>query len=188
VLGAIAVLMVLIFSKFFYIAGISTFYTFYLTEKFDVSVRDAQLHLFVFLFAAALGTLLGGPVGDRIGRKPVIWFSILGIAPFTLLLPHANLFWTTVLTVLIGLILSSAFSAILVYAQELMPGKIGMVSGLFFGFAFGMGGLGAAVLGVLADRTSIEFVYQAIAYLPMLGVVAVLLPRKRDARPKSVTA
>jgi FSR family fosmidomycin resistance protein-like MFS transporter len=188
VLGAIAVLLVLIFSKYVYIAGLSTFYTFYLTEKFGVSVRDAQLHLFVFLFAAALGTLLGGPVGDRIGRKPVIWFSILGIAPFTLLLPHANLFWTTVLTVLIGLILSSAFSAILVYAQELMPGKIGMVSGLFFGFAFGMGGLGAAVLGVLADRTSIEFVYQAIAYLPMLGVVAVLLPRKRDARPKSVTA
>jgi len=177
VLGAIAVLLVLIFSKYFYVAGLATFYTFYLSEKFGVSVRDAQVHLFVFLFATALGTLLGGPVGDRVGRKPVIWFSILGIAPFTLLLPHANLFWTTVLTVLIGLILSSAFSAILVYAQELIPGQVGMVSGLFFGFAFGMGGLGAAVLGVLADRTSIEFVYQSIAYLPLLGVVAVLLPK-----------
>ncbi len=121
---------------------------------------------------------MGGPVGDRIGRKPVIWFSILGIAPFALLLPHADLFWTTVLTVIIGLILSSAFSAILVYAQELMPGKVGMVSGLFFGFAFGMGGLGAAVLGVLADRTSIAFVYQSIAYLQLLGLVAVLLPRR----------
>ncbi len=141
-------------------------------------MQSAQLHLFGFLFAAALGTLLGGPVGDRIGRKPVIWFSILGIAPFALLLPHADLFWTTVLTVIIGLILSSAFSAILVYAQELMPGKVGMVSGLFFGFAFGMGGLGAAVLGVLADRTSIAFVYQSIAYLPLLGLVAVLLPRR----------
>ncbi|MEO7116522.1 MAG: MFS transporter [Caldimonas sp.] len=178
VIGAIGVLLVLIFSKYFYIAGLSSFYTFYLIEKFGVSVQSAQLHLFGFLFAAALGTLLGGPVGDRIGRKPVIWFSILGIAPFALLLPHADLFWTTVLTVIIGLILSSAFSAILVYAQELMPGKVGMVSGLFFGFAFGMGGLGAAVLGVLADRTSIAFVYQSIAYLPLLGLVAVLLPRR----------
>ena len=178
VIGAVAVLLVLIFSKYFYIAGLSSFYTFYLIEKFGVSVQSAQLHLFGFLFAAALGTLLGGPVGDRIGRKPVIWFSILGIAPFALLLPHADLFWTTVLTVIIGLILSSAFSAILVYAQELMPGKVGMVSGLFFGFAFGMGGLGAAVLGVMADRTSIAFVYQSIAYLPLLGLVAVLLPRR----------
>ena len=181
VFGAIAVLLVLIFSKYFYVAGISSFYTFYLIEKFGLSVQNAQLHLFVFLFASALGTLLGGPVGDRIGRKPVIWFSILGIAPFALLLPHADLFWTTVLTVVIGLILSSAFSAILVYAQELMPGKVGMVSGLFFGFAFGMGGLGAAVLGVLADRTSIDFVYHAIAYLPLLGLVAVLLPKRRVA-------
>jgi MFS transporter, FSR family, fosmidomycin resistance protein len=183
VVGAVAVLLVLIFSKYFYIAGLSSFYTFYLIEKFGLSVQSAQLHLFVFLFAAALGTLLGGPVGDRIGRKPVIWFSILGIAPFALLLPHADLFWTTVLTVVIGLILSSAFSAILVYAQELMPGKIGMVSGLFFGFAFGMGGLGAAVLGVLADRTSIGFVYESIAYLPLLGLVAVLLPRRPAPRP-----
>ena len=179
VMGAIAVLLVLIFSKYFYVAGISSFYTFYLMEKFGLSVQSAQVHLFIFLFASAVGTLLGGPIGDRIGRKPVIWFSILGVAPFALLLPHANLFWTTALTIIIGLILSSAFSAILVYAQELMPGKVGMVSGLFFGFAFGMGGLGAAVLGLLADRTSISFVYQAIAWLPLLGIVAALLPRRR---------
>jgi len=177
VTGAIAVLLVLIFSKYFYVAGISSFYTFYLIDKFGLSVQNAQLHLFVFLFASALGTLVGGPLGDRIGRKPVIWFSILGVAPFALLLPHANLFWTTALTIVIGLVFSSAFSAILVYAQELMPGKIGMVSGLFFGFAFGMGGLGAAALGLLADHTSIEFVYQAIAYLPLLGIVAALLPK-----------
>lgn len=181
VLGAIAVLLVLIFSKYFYIAGLSSFYTFYLIEKFGLSVQSAQFHLFIFLFASAVGTVVGGPVGDRIGRKPVIWASILGVAPFALVLPHANLFWTTALTVVIGLVLSSAFSAILVYAQELMPGKVGMVSGLFFGFAFGMGGLGAAVLGLLADRTSIDFVYHAIAWLPLLGVVAALLPRARPA-------
>ena len=178
---AIAVLLVLIFSKYFYIAGLSSFYTFYLIEKFGVSVQSAQVHLFIFLFASALGTLLGGPIGDRIGRKPVIWVSILGVAPFALLLPHANLVWTTAITIVIGLVLSSAFSAILVYAQELIPGKVGMVSGLFFGFAFGMGGLGAALLGLLADRTSIAFVYQAIAYLPLLGVVAALLPGRRRA-------
>lgn len=177
VVGAIAVLLTLIFSKYFYVAGISTFYTFFLIEKFGLSVGSAQVHLFVFLFASALGTLVGGPLGDRIGRKPVIWVSILGVAPFALLLPHANLFWTTVLTVVIGLVLSSAFSAIVVYAQELIPGKVGMVSGLFFGFAFGMGGLGAAVLGVLADHTSIDFVYRTIAWLPLLGIVAALLPR-----------
>ena len=180
VLGAIGVLLVLIFSKYFYVAGISTFYTFYLIDKFGLSVQSAQVHLFVFLFASALGTLVGGPLGDRIGRKPVIWFSILGVAPFALLLPHADLFWTTALTIVIGLVLSSAFSAIVVYAQELVPGKVGMVSGLFFGFAFGMGGLGAAVLGVLADHTSIDFVYRTIAYLPLLGVVAALLPKARD--------
>ena len=179
VLGSIGVLLVLIFSKYFYVAGISSFYTFYLMDRFGVSVQSAQWHLFIFLFASAVGTLAGGPIGDRIGRKPVIWFSILGVAPFALLLPHADLFWTTVLTILIGLVLSSAFSAILVYAQELMPGKVGMVSGLFFGFAFGMGGLGAAVLGLLADRTSIEFVYRAIAWLPLLGIVAALLPSTR---------
>jgi len=177
VVGAIAVLLTLIFSKYFYVAGISTFYTFFLIEKFGLSVGSAQVHLFVFRFASALGTLVGGPLGDRIGRKPVIWVSILGVAPFALLLPHANLFWTTVLTVVIGLVLSSAFSAIVVYAQELIPGKVGMVSGLFFGFAFGMGGLGAAVLGVLADHTSIDFVYRTIAWLPLLGIVAALLPR-----------
>lgn len=179
VLGAIGVLLVLIFSKYFYIAGLSSFYTFYLIEKFGVSVQSAQVYLFVFLLASAIGTLAGGPIGDRIGRKPVIWASILGVAPFALLLPHADLFWTTVLTIVIGLVLSSAFSAILVYAQELMPGKIGTVSGLFFGFAFGMGGIGAAVLGWWADRSSIEAVYQAIAYLPLLGIVAALLPDSR---------
>ncbi len=177
VVGAVAVLLVLIFSKYFYVAGISSFYTFYLMEHFNVSVQNSQVLLFAFLFASALGTLLGGPIGDRIGRKPVIWASILGVAPFALLLPHANLFWTVALTIVIGLILSSAFSAILVYAQELIPGKIGMVSGLFFGFAFGMGGLGAAVLGVLADRTSIGYVYQVIAFLPLLGLVAAFLPK-----------
>jgi len=181
VMGAIAVLLVLIFSKYFYVAGLSSFYTFYLMERFGLSVQSAQLHLFFFLFASAVGTVAGGPIGDRIGRKPVIWGSILGVAPFALLLPHANLFWTTALTIVIGLVLSSAFSAILVYAQELMPGKVGMVSGLFFGFAFGMGGLGAAVLGLLADRTSIAFVYETIAWLPLLGLVAALLPK---ARPK----
>jgi FSR family fosmidomycin resistance protein-like MFS transporter len=174
---AIGVLLVLIFSKYFYVAGLGSFYTFYLIDKFGLSVQSAQVHLFVFLFASAIGTLFGGPVGDRIGRKPVIWVSILGVAPFALLLPHADLFWTTTLTIVIGLLLSSAFSAILVYAQELIPGKVGMVSGLFFGFAFGMGGLGAALLGLLADRTSIEYVYHAIAYLPLLGVVAAFLPK-----------
>jgi FSR family fosmidomycin resistance protein-like MFS transporter len=182
VMGAIGVLLLLIFSKYFYIAGLSSFYTFYLIEKFGLSVQSSQVHLFVFLFASALGTLVGGPVGDRIGRKPVIWASILGVAPFALLLPHANLFWTTTLTIVIGLILSSAFSAILVYAQELIPGKVGMVSGLFFGFAFGMGGLGAALLGLLADHTSIDYVYDVIAYLPLLGIVAVLLPNIERTR------
>ena len=184
VLFAIGVLLVLIFSKYFYVAGLSSFYTFYLIEKFGLSVQSAQVHLFIFLFASAIGTLVGGPLGDRIGRKPVIWFSILGVAPFALLLPHANLFWTTTITIVIGLVLSSAFSAILVYAQELMPGKVGMVSGLFFGFAFGMGGLGAAVLGLVADHTSIAFVYEAIAYLPLLGIAAALLPKGRVATTK----
>ena len=178
VMGAIAVLLVLIFSKYFYVAGLSSFYTFYLIDRFGLTVQSAQLHLFFFLIASAIGTVAGGPIGDRIGRKPVIWVSILGVAPFALLLPHADLFWTTTLTIIIGLVLSSAFSAILVYAQELMPGKVGMVSGLFFGFAFGMGGLGAAVLGIFADHTSIAYVYQTIAYLPLLGVVAILLPKE----------
>jgi FSR family fosmidomycin resistance protein-like MFS transporter len=176
VVAAISVLLVLVFSKYFYIASISSFYTFYLIEKFGVSVQSAQMHLFLFLVAAAAGTLVGGPVGDRIGRKPVIWGSILGVAPFALALPFANLFWTTALTILIGAVLSSAFSAILVYAQELVPGKVGAVSGLFFGFAFGMGGLGAAALGLLADATTIDVVYRVCAFLPLLGVVAVALP------------
>lgn len=178
----IAVLLVLIFSKYFYIAGISSYYTFYLMQRFGLSVQSAQLHLFAFLAASAAGTLIGGPVGDRIGRKPVIWASILGVAPFALALPYVGLQATTLLTVLIGFVLSSAFSAILVYAQELMPGRIGTVSGLFFGFAFGMGGLGAAVLGLLADRAGIESVYRAMAFLPLLGIVAALLPSRRPAR------
>jgi len=176
VTGIVGVLLVLIFSKYFYIASISSFYTFYLIEKFGLGVQSAQMHLFLFLAASAAGTLIGGPLGDRIGRKPVIWGSILGVAPFALALPHVGLAWTTTFTILIGLILSSAFSAILVYAQELIPGKIGTVSGLFFGFAFGMGGLGAAALGILADVTSIDHVYRVCAFLPLLGVVAAFLP------------
>jgi len=173
---AIAILVVLIFSKYFYIASISSYYTFYLISKFHIPVRDAQLYLFLFLGSAAIGTFAGGPVGDRIGRKYVIWGSILGVLPFSLLLPYANLQWTAILTIPIGLIIASAFSAILVYAQELVPGRIGMISGLFFGFAFGMGGIGAAVLGRLADLTSITFVYNVCAYLPALGLLAAILP------------
>lgn len=176
VLFSVGILLVLIFSKYFYMASITSFFTFYLMDKFQLAVRDAQLHLFLFSFAVASGTFLGGPLGDRIGRKYVIWLSILGAAPFTLLLPHVGLGWTTVLSILIGLILSSAFSAILVYAQELIPGKVGMISGLFFGFAFGMGGIGSAVLGRLADQTSIAFVYRVCAFLPLLGLVTALLP------------
>lgn len=182
VILAIAILLVLIFSKYFYMASISSYYTFYLIDKFGLSVQDAQIHLFAFLFAVAAGTVIGGPVGDKIGRKYVIWGSILGVAPFTLTLPYASLYWTGILTVVIGFILASAFSAILVYAQELLPGRIGMVSGLFFGFAFGMGGLGAALLGVLADQTSIELVYKICAFLPLLGMVTIFLP---DIRQKS---
>jgi MFS transporter, FSR family, fosmidomycin resistance protein len=173
---SIAVLVLLIFSKYFYVASITSYFSFYLIEKFHVSVRSAQLHLFVFLLAMALGTLFGGPLGDRIGRKRVIWVSILGIAPFTLILPYVGLMWVGILTFVIGLILSSAFSAIVVFAQELMPGNVGAVSGLFFGFAFGIGGIGAAVLGGLADSHGIEFVYRICAYLPLLGIVAAFLP------------
>ncbi|QLK60289.1 MFS transporter [Enterobacteriaceae bacterium Kacie_13] len=173
---SLGILLVLVFSKYFYLTSISSYYTFYLIHKFGVSVQSAQIHLFVFLFAVAAGTIIGGPVGDKIGRKYVIWASILGVAPFTLLLPHANLMWTSVLSVIIGVILASAFSAILVFAQELMPGKVGMVSGLFFGLAFGMGGLGAAVLGYVADITSIELVYQICAFLPLLGIFTAFLP------------
>jgi len=170
------ILLVLVFSKYFYLASITSYYSFYLIEKFHLPVRSAQMYLFVFLLAVALGGLIGGPVGDRVGRKRVIWFSILGVAPFTMMLPYVGLLWTGILSFLIGLILASAFSAILVFAQELMPGKVGAVSGLFFGFAFGMGGIGAAVLGGVADGYGIEFVYQLCAFLPLLGVMAALLP------------
>jgi MFS transporter, FSR family, fosmidomycin resistance protein len=173
---ALAILGLLIFSKYFYLASLTNYYTFYLIHKFHLSVQGAQFHLFLFLFAAALGTILGGPIGDRYGRKLVIWVSILGVAPFTLALPHANLFWTGVLTVIIGIILASAFSAILVYAQELVPGKVGLISGLFFGLAFGMAGIGSAILGELADRTSIEYVFRLCAYLPLIGLLTAFLP------------
>ncbi|WP_416413006.1 MFS transporter [Pantoea sp. App145] len=178
---AISILLLLIFSKYFYLTSLSSYYTFYLMQKFGLSVQASQFHLFAFLGAVAAGTIIGGPIGDKIGRKYVIWGSILGVAPFTLLLPHATLMWTSVLSVIIGLILASAFSAILVYAQELLPGRIGMVSGLFFGFAFGMGGLGAAVLGVVADHTSIEWVYQICAWLPLIGLLTAFLPDNRHA-------
>ena len=172
--------MLLVSSKYFYLASLSSYYSFYLIAKFQLSVRSAQLLLFVFLLAVAIGTLLGGPIGDRIGRKRVIWVSILGAAPFTLALPYANLYWTVILTFLIGLIIASAFSAIVVFAQELMPHRVGAVSGLFFGFAFGVGGIAAAVLGSVADAKGIEFVYQICAYLPLLGIVAVFLPDLRQ--------
>jgi FSR family fosmidomycin resistance protein-like MFS transporter len=179
---SIGVLVALVFSKYFYLASLTSYFTFYLIQKFSISVQAAQLHLFLFLGAVAAGTMIGGPVGDRIGRKYVIWCSILGVLPFSLLLPHANLFWTGVLSVVIGIILASAFSAILVYAQELMPGKVGMVSGLFFGLAFGMGGIGAAVLGKLADMTSISFVYQVCAFLPAIGLLTAFLPNIEKPR------
>jgi len=179
---AIAILAALIFSKYFYLASLSSYFTFYLMTKFGLSVQAAQLHLFAFLAAVAVGTILGGPIGDRIGRKPVIWASILGVLPFSLLLPRANLFWTGVLAVIIGLILSSAFSAIVVYAQELVPGRVGLISGVFFGFAFGMGGIGAAVLGQLADRIGIESVYGLCAFLPAIGLLAAFLPNVERRR------
>jgi MFS transporter, FSR family, fosmidomycin resistance protein len=172
----IGVLLALIFSKYFYLASLTSYYTFYLISRFGVSVQSAQLHLFIFLAAVAVGTIVGGPLGDRFGRKYVIWASILGVLPFTLILPHADLFWTSVLTVPIGLILASAFPAIVVYAQELMPGRTGTVAGLFFGFAFGMGGIGAAVLGKLADAFGINAVYQMCAFLPLIGLLAAFLP------------
>jgi FSR family fosmidomycin resistance protein-like MFS transporter len=178
----IAILLTLIFSKYVYLASISAYYTFYLIHRFGVTVQNAQVHLFVFLSGVAIGTLMGGPLGDRIGRKYVIWFSILGALPFTLLLPHVDLFWTGPLTFLIGLILSSAFPAIVVFAQELVPGKVGAISGLFFGFSFGCGGLGAAALGWVADAKGIEFVYQICAFLPAIGLVAALLPKIERAK------
>ncbi|WP_131194773.1 MFS transporter [Lichenihabitans psoromatis] len=176
IIASVLILLGLIFSKHFYLAGMSTFYTFYLIDKFHVSIQTAQVFLFVFLGAVAAGTIIGGPVGDRVGRKSVIWVSILGVLPFTLALPYADLFWTCALTVVIGLVLASAFSAILVYAQELIPGNVGLVAGLFFGFAFGVAGLGAALLGELADQTSINFVFKVCSFLPLLGVLTFLLP------------
>jgi FSR family fosmidomycin resistance protein-like MFS transporter len=187
-LWALTVLMGLVFAKYFYLTSLSSYYTFYLIEKFGVSVRSAQLHLFVFLGAVALGTLLGGPIGDRIGRKQVIWFSILGIAPFALVLPYASLAWNGPLTFIIGFILASAFSAILVFAQELAPRRTGAISGLFFGFAFGVGGLGAAVLGKVADLRGIEYVYHFCSFLPLLGLLAVFLPNLRAKDPQKVPA
>ena len=186
VMLSLLILGLLIFSKYFYLASLSSYYTFYLIHRFGVSVQSAQTHLFVFLFAVAAGSLIGGPVGDRIGRKSVIWISILGVAPFSLMLPHASLFWTGVLSIVIGLVLSSAFSAILVYAQELLPGRVGMVSGLFFGFAFGMGGIGAAVLGQLADVHGIEYVYRLCAFLPLMGLITVFLPELDRPRPRGL--
>jgi MFS transporter, FSR family, fosmidomycin resistance protein len=180
---AIAVLLALIFSKYFYLASLTSYYTFYLINRFHVSVQSAQLHLFVFLAAVAFGTIIGGPLGDRVGRKYIIWGSILGVLPFSLVLPHANLLWTTVLTVPVGAILASAFPAIVVYAQELMPGRTGTVAGLFFGFAFGMGGIGAAVLGKLADTMGINSVYDLCAFLPLIGLLAALLPDVEHRQP-----
>src|SRR5690554_552495 len=176
VIWSVVILLLLIFSKYFYLASITSYFTFYLIDKFSLSIQGSQIHLFMFLFAVAAGTMIGGPIGDRIGRKYVIWASILGAAPFALALPYADLFWTTILSTIIGFVIASAFSAILVYAQELLPGKIGMVSGLFFGFAFGMGGIGSALLGQLADLTSISYVYFVCSFLPLLGLVAGFLP------------
>jgi FSR family fosmidomycin resistance protein-like MFS transporter len=183
---SLAILVILIFSKFVYLASLSSYFTFYLIHKFHISVPSAQVHLFIFLAAVAVGTICGGPLGDRFGRKHIIWFSILGALPFTLAMPFANLFWTSVLSVGAGLVLSSAFPAMVVYGQELLPGRVGMISGLFFGLSFGMGGLGAAVLGVLADRTSIDFVYSVCAFLPAFGLLAVFLPDLR--RPAQSSA
>jgi FSR family fosmidomycin resistance protein-like MFS transporter len=179
---AVTILLLLIFSKFFYLASISSYYTFYLIHTFGLSVQNAQVHLFYFLGAVAVGTLLGGPLGDKIGRKYVIWFSILGMLPFTLMLPYANLFWTAILSVIIGLVMASAFPAIVVYAQELLPGRVGMISGLFFGLSFGLGGIGAEVLGTLADATSITTVYKVCAFLPMIGLLTVFLPNFKARR------
>lgn len=180
VVRAIIVLLFLVLSKYIYMSSLSSYYTFFLIQRFGVSVQQSQVFLFLFLGAVAAGTVAGGPIGDRFGRRVVIWFSILGVLPFTLMLPYANLFWTGVLTVIIGLILASAFSAILVFAQELVPGKVGMISGFFFGFAFGIGGISAALLGIVADHMGIEFVYRICSVLPALGILAVFLPTLKE--------
>ncbi|MFC0182087.1 MFS transporter, FSR family, fosmidomycin resistance protein [Pseudarcicella hirudinis] len=176
VVFSLIILLLLIFSKYFYMASMTSYYTFYLIDKFHLSVQQSQVYLFIFLAAVAAGTLAGGPLGDRFGRKYIIWISILGVAPFTLALPYLNLFWTAAFSIMIGLIIASAFSAILVYAQELVPGKVGMISGLFFGLAFGMGGLGSAVLGKLVDQTSINYVFHLCAFLPLIGIITGFLP------------
>ncbi|HEY5464221.1 MAG TPA: MFS transporter [Hanamia sp.] len=181
---SVVILLTLIFSKYFYLASLTSYYTFYLINKFHVGIQTSQIYLFVFLFSVACGTMIGGPLGDRFGRKYVIWFSILGTTPFALLLPYSNLLWTVILTIPIGLILSSAFPAILVYAQELIPGKIGMVSGLFFGFAFGMGGIGSALLGNLADKTSIIYVFHICSFLPLIGIITGFLPNIEGTRKR----
>ncbi|MGB3388199.1 MAG: MFS transporter [Pseudaminobacter sp.] len=179
---ALVVLAMLVFTKNIYMASLSSYYTFYVIQKFGVSVQESQILLFIFLGSAAVGTFMGGPIGDRFGPKFVIWFSILGVLPFTLALPYADLFWTRILTVLIGLILASAFSAIVVFAQELVPGRVGMIAGIFFGFAFGMGGIAAAVLGVIADAKGIDFVYTICSFLPLLGLLTIFLPSLKDTR------
>jgi FSR family fosmidomycin resistance protein-like MFS transporter len=181
---AMAALLVLIFSKFFYLVSFTNYYTFYLMDKFGMSIQHAQFYLFLFLFAVAAGTIIGGPVGDRIGRRAVIWISILGISPFSLLLPHMNLFWTATLSMIVGFIMSSAFPAILVFAIEMMPGNVGLIAGLFFGLAFGMAGIGAAALGKLADATSIAFVVKACAFLPLLGLFTAFLPKQTRTLPR----
>jgi MFS transporter, FSR family, fosmidomycin resistance protein len=184
VIVSIVVLLLLIFSKYFYMSSLTSYYTFYLINKFQVSVQNAQLLLFLFLAAVAVGTYFGGPIGDKVGRKYVIWVSILGVLPFTLIMPHVNLLWTAVLSVIIGLVLASAFSAIIVYAQELVPGHTGLVAGLFFGFAFGMGGLGAAVFGNIADHQGIAYVYSIASYLPALGILTIFLPNEKRTKPQ----
>ena len=182
VIGALCILLILLFSKNVYTSSLSSYYTFYLIQKFGLTLQNAQFHLFAFLGAVAIGTFAGGPIGDRFGRKPVIWFSILGAFPFALMLPYADLFWTGVLSVTIGLILASAFTAILVYAQELMPGRVGTVAGMVFGFSFGLGGLGAAALGRIADYTSIDTVYHAVSFLPVIGLLTAFLPNIEKPR------
>ncbi|MVM33462.1 MFS transporter [Spirosoma sp. HMF4905] len=177
VIFSLVILLLLIFSKYVYLAGMTSYYTFFLMDKFGLTIQDAQVHLFIFSAAVAIGTVAGGPLGDRFGRKYIIWISILGAAPFTLLLPYADLFWTTILSICIGLIISSAFSAIVVYAQELVPGKVGLIAGLFFGLSFGMGGLGSALLGSLADQTSVSYVFHVCAFLPLIGIITSFLPK-----------
>jgi FSR family fosmidomycin resistance protein-like MFS transporter len=183
---ALATLAMLIFSKYIYMASLTSYYTFYTMHKFGVSVQQSQLLLFVFLGAVAAGTILGGPIGDRIGAKAVIWISILGVLPFTLALPYANLQWTIALSVIIGLVLSSAFPAIIVFAQELVPGRVGMIAGMFFGFAFGIAGIAAAVLGIVADAKGIDYVYAICSYLPLLGLLTVFLPSMERVRHGTV--